>query len=155
MVSRVQSQASTVEEYLSELPAERRAVLEQVLSEIRPHLPSGLDEEMGFGMITWVVPLAVVPDTYNGKPLIYAALASQKNYVSLYLMSIYGSDGDAAFREKWRGAKKPNMGKSCVRFTAVEDIDMDLIKATLDEVSMADFVAAHDAAQSLRKQKRR
>ncbi len=155
MVGRVQSEASSVAEYLAELPDDRKVVLEQVLAEIRPHLPEGLEEEMGYGMITWVVPLATVPKTYNGKPLMYAALASQKNYVSLYLMSIYGSEGDAAFRAKWRGAKKPNMGKSCIRFTSVEDIDLDLIKATLDDVSVADFVAAHDAAQSLRKQKGR
>ena len=108
---------------------------------------------MGFGMINWVVPLAVVPDTYNGKPLSYAALASQKNYVSLYLMTIYGSGGEEEFRAQWQGAKKLNMGKSCVRFTSVADIDLELIKATLDRVSMADYIATYETTRSLRQQR--
>lgn len=139
----MQSDAPTVEDYLNELSPERQDQLRRLLDEIRPVLPEGLSEEMGYGMITWVVPLDVEPDTYNGKPLSYAALASQKQYISLYLMTVYGGGriDEAEFRSRWAGAKKLNMGKSCVRFTNVDDIDLDLIKEVLGSVSMDDFVS--------------
>jgi hypothetical protein len=149
----MQSTATTVEEYLESIPPERGEMLRELLDELRPHFPDGLSEEMGFGMITWVVPLDREPDTYNGKPLMYAALASQKQYVSLYLMTIY--DGAAMpeteFRQRWSGRKKLNMGKSCVRFKDVNDIDVDLIKEVLDAVSVDDFVAGYKRLQAERK----
>ena len=144
MVSRVQSQASTVEEYPSELPAERRPSWSRC-SEIRPHLPSGLDED-GLWDDHLGRPACGSPDTYNGKPLIYAALASQKNYVLLYLMSIW--HGLTGMRPSVRNGAAPRSrtwARAAFRFTAVEDIDMDLIKANTDEVSMADLSLLHDA----------
>lgn len=147
------SDAATVEEYLVSLPEDRGEQLRILLDEIRPHLPAGLSEEMGFGMITWVVPLEREPDTYNGKPLVFAALASQKQYISLYLMSMYAGAAidEAAFRERWSGPKKLNMGKSCVRFKRVDDLDLDLITEVLDAASLDDFVAAEKEAHAARK----
>ncbi len=81
-------------------------------------------------MITWVVPLDVHPDTYNKAPLSYVGLAAQKNYSSLYLMSLYAgaSMGEDEFRARWSAPRKLDMGKSCVRFRAVSDLDLDLIR---------------------------
>jgi uncharacterized protein YdhG (YjbR/CyaY superfamily) len=77
------SDAKTVEKYLEELPEERRDALEAVRRTILEHLPDGYEEVMNWGMITYQVPLDVYPDTYNGKPLMYAALASQKRHMAL------------------------------------------------------------------------
>lgn len=149
----MQSDAVTVAEYVESLPSDRAAEVTRLLGELRPVMPDGLSEEMGFGMINWVVPLERAPDTYNGKPLVYAALASQKRHLSLYLMSMYGGGpiGEDEFRARWNGSKKLNMGKSCVRFTSVDDIDLDLIKEVLAGVSVDDYVADYERARAERR----
>ena len=112
----MQSNATTVEDYLATLPDDRRTAITTVRDLVNEHLPDGYRESMAFGMITWSVPLERLPDTYNGQPLGYIALASQKNYMTLYLMSAYG-DEETWFREEYaKSGKKLDMGKSCVRF---------------------------------------
>ena len=85
----MRSNASTVAQYLSELPTDRREAVEAVRQTILDNLPPGYEEVMNWGMITYQVPLETYPDTYNGKPLMYAALASQKNHMAVYLTGIY------------------------------------------------------------------
>ena len=91
------SKAKTVDEYLAELPEDRRAEIAIVRKVILANLPDGYQEMMQFGMIGYVVPLERYPVTYNGQPLMFAALASQKNYMSLYLMNICSDEAV----EKW------------------------------------------------------
>ncbi|MES0340607.1 MAG: DUF1801 domain-containing protein, partial [Anaerolineales bacterium] len=86
---RMRSSASTVEEYLGELSEERRAAIGAVRQVILKNLPKGYEEVMSWGMITYQVPLETYPDTYNKKPLMYAALAAQKNHMAVYLTAIY------------------------------------------------------------------
>ena len=82
------SKAETVDEYLAELPEERRAAISAVRQVVLDSLPEGYEEMMQFGMIGYVIPLVRYPVTYNGQALQYAALASQKNHMSLYLVNI-------------------------------------------------------------------
>ena len=89
------SDANTVEDYLAELPPERRETVSTVRAVILHHLPTGYEEVMDFGMISYVIPLATYPTTYNKHPLMYAALASQKNYCSVYLMNISPTSSNA------------------------------------------------------------
>ena len=77
-----QSKAQTVDEYLDELPAERKEAITTVRKVVLDHLPDGYREAMQYGMISYVIPLETYPDTYNRQPLAYASLASQKNYMS-------------------------------------------------------------------------
>ena len=91
----VQSDATTVDAYLAELPPDRRVTVEAVRAVVLGHLPDGFTEGMQFGMIGYYIPLERYPDTYNGQPLAIAALANQKRYISLYLMGIYANDDDA------------------------------------------------------------
>ncbi len=84
----VSSSAATVEEYLSEVAPDRAQVIAEVRGVILANLPVGFVEAMRWGTIAYEVPLALQPETYNGQPLMYAALASQKNYMSLYLTSV-------------------------------------------------------------------
>jgi uncharacterized protein YdhG (YjbR/CyaY superfamily) len=144
------SPARTVAAYLAEQPAERRAVLRKVRSVVRKHLPKGYQEGMNFGMVAWSVPLRVCADTYNGKPLCYAALAAQKHYIALYLMPLYASP---VLTEKLRAGfkragKRLDMGKSCIRFQTTGDIPLPLIGRIVAAVPMAKWVAL---AQSARK----
>ncbi len=139
----------TVAAYLAGLPADRRAELSRVRRVIRKHLPKGYKEGVGFGMITWTVPLRVYPDTYNGQPLCYAALAVQKGHSSLYLMTVYGSKTLAAqLRAGFkRAGKKLNMGKSCIRFRRAEDLDLDTIGKIVAKVPMPKYIAIAKAAR--------
>jgi hypothetical protein len=96
---------------------------------ILDNLPDGYRESMNWGMITYEVPLERFSKTYNGQPLGYAALAAQKNYFSLYLMGVYATGKQSGWlaREFKKRGKKLDMGKSCVRFKAVDDLPLDVI----------------------------
>ena len=104
----MQSSASTVDAYLAELPPDRAELVAAVRAVVLEALPEGYEEGMGFGMITWSVPLDVYPDTYNRQPLMYVSLASQKNYVSLYLMCAYvgAGIGEDEMRARWAGGSR-------------------------------------------------
>ena len=104
---------------------------------------------MQYGMISYFVPLSRYPETYNGQALSYVALASQKNYVSLYLTSIYGNGpAEAWFREEYaKSGKKPNMGKSCVRFKKLEDLPLDLVGRAIALESVDDFLQRYEASR--------
>ncbi len=146
----MQSDATTVKDYLASLPDDRRAAISKVRAVIRKNLPKGIVETMNWGMISYEVPLSVVPDTYNGQPLAFAALASQKNYMSVYLMSIYARDEvRESFLAEYRASgKKLDMGKSCVRFKKIEDLPLDLIGRAVAQVSMEEYVAAYDLSRA-------
>ena len=121
--------ASTVAEYLAELPEDRREVVSRVRKVVLKNLPKGYRETVSWGMISYEVPLERYPDTYNRKPLCYVALAAQKNYYALYLMGAYAKPGQAkALEEAFaKAGKKLDMGKSCLRFKTLEDLPLDAI----------------------------
>ena len=114
----MQSDAKTVSEYLKSLPEERQVAIQTVRQVILDNLPEGYEEVMNWGMITYQVPLEQYPDTYNKKPLMYAALASQKNHMSVYLTGIYMEDSAREeFESSYKATgKRYDVGKSCVRF---------------------------------------
>jgi len=147
----VRSEAATVKQYLAELPEERRKAVEAVRQVILDNLPAGYEEVMNWGMITYQVPFDTYPDTYNGKPLMYAALASQKNYMSLYLTGTYLDEpARKNFVEQYGSTgKKLDMAKSCVRFKKLEDLPLPLIGKAIAAYDAAGFVAR---VKSLRKQ---
>lgn len=149
----MQSDAATVEDYLDALPDDRREAIDTVRAAILANLPDGYEEVMNWGMITYQVPLETYPDTYNGKPLMYAALASQKNHMAVYLTSVYESpDRAEAFKAEYLATgKKLDMGKSCVRFKKLDDLPVDLIGRAIAAVSVEDFVDHVEEAGSVRK----
>ena len=143
------SAATTVEEYLAELTTERRAVIEQVRQVILDNLPPGYQESMNWGMISYEVPLARYPKTYNKQPLNYAALAAQKNNYTLYLMCAYnGSIQEGWLKEQFAQAgKKLDMGKSCLHFRKLDDLPMDVIAQAIAMVSVDEFIAQYEQSR--------
>jgi hypothetical protein len=131
--------------YFLDLDADRRAVLYPVIDSIRDAMPEGYRLGLQFGMPGWVVPLETFPDTYNKRPLAYVSLAAQKNYNSLYLMGLYGiPELDAAFRSEWAAAGLTlDMGKSCVRFRSLADLDLDIIARTVASVPVERFIETY------------
>jgi hypothetical protein len=140
------SDARTPDEYIASLPEDRREVVAAVRRVIREHLPAGYTEGMAYGMIGWWVPLATFGDTYNGQPLGLAGLASQKNYIALYLNNVYGDrELEAWFRDRWaQTGKELDMGKSCVRFRRLEDIPLDVIGETIARSDLESYLAHHE-----------
>ena len=138
----MQSKANCVEQYLNELPEDRKESLSIVREAIVKNLPTGYVEVMNWGMITYEVPLETFPDTYNGKPLMYAALASQKNHMSVYLMGCYMSpDIRKNFEDAYKkSGKKFDAGKSCIRFKKVQDLSLELIGKTIGSMSVDKFI---------------
>lgn len=144
----VRSKAGTVEEYLAELPEDRRSTVSAVRDVILANLPAGYVEGVQWGMITYSVPLEVSGKTYNGQPLGYVSLASQKNHLSLYLMGVYG-EREQEFRAEFEATgRKLDMGKSCVRFKRLDDLPLDLIGREVARQGVDDFVAKVRAARS-------
>ena len=138
----MQSDAKTPEEYLSELEPARREAISAVRTVILDNLPDGYEEVMQYGMISYIVPLSVIPDTYNGQPLMYIALASQKQYMSLYLTTVYADQSLSDwFKQRYLATgKKLNMGKSCVRFRKLENLPLDLVAEVTALTPLAKFV---------------
>jgi len=121
--------ATTVDAYLAELPDERRAVMSAIRELILKNLPKGYRESMNWGMISYEIPLEVFPDTYNGQPFGYVALAAQKNYYALHLMGVCVDSKQREVLEKGfaKLGKKMDMGKGCLRFKKVEDLPLDTV----------------------------
>jgi len=143
------SEEKTVSAYIESLPEERRNVIKIVRKLILENLPEGIVEAMNWGMICYEVPLETYPNTYNKKPLMYAALAAQKNHYAIYLTGAYMDEEKmkaviAGFNEM---RIKPNMGKSCIRFTKLEKIPLDAILKVVKETSLSEFIKGYEKSR--------
>lgn len=146
----VRSEAISPEQYLNELPEDRRRFVGRLRETILANLPEGYEESINWGMLSYEVPLSRYPDTYNRKPLVYAALASQKNYVSLYLMGVYGDPGaEEWFHRRYRevSGALPHMGKSCVRFKKLDDVPLDVVGEVVARLPVAEFIDRYESAR--------
>jgi Domain of unknown function (DU1801) len=141
--------ASDVRSFLSTLPPDRKREIERVRRVLTASMPTGYEEVVSKDMLVYQVPLSVYPDTYNKQPLWYVALASQKHYMSLYLMSAYGDDG--VLRDLKAGfdaaGKTLDMGKSCVRFQAADDLPLEVIGRIVARLPVERWVAIAKAAR--------
>ena len=147
----------TPDEYIASLPEERRKAVAAVRDVVRRNLPPGFEEGMQYGMIGWYIPLERFPDTYNGQPLGLAGLASQKNYMSLYLNNVYGDrETERWFKERYAASgKRLSMGKSCVRFTKLEDLPLDVIGETIARADVDRYLAHYGEARGSSRRARR
>ena len=154
----MQSKASTVEAYLGALPEDRRAAICAVRNVILDNLDASYEEGMQYGMIGYYVPHRIYPKGYHSdprQPLPFAALASQKNYMSLYLMSVYcgcvddipANQHERWFREAWaKTGKKLDMGKACIRFKKIEDLPLELIAEAIRRVPASTYIEFCEAS---------
>jgi uncharacterized protein YdhG (YjbR/CyaY superfamily) len=146
------SKAATVEQYLAELPADRREVVSKVRDLVRRNLPTGYTETMNWGMISYELPLSQYSNTYNGQPLSYVGLAAQKNYYALYLMSAHldSEQGKQLAEGFKRAGKKMDMGKSCLRFKALDDLPLDAVAKAIASMPPEKLIAQHESAHAKR-----
>lgn len=139
----------TATQFLARLPIGRRREMARVRAVIRDHLPTGYEEVVSRNMLVYQVPLTRYADTYNRQPLWYVALASEKSYLSLHLMSVYGDAGEAQrLKDGFRAAgKKLDMGKACIHFSTADDLPLDLIGSVVARVPVDRWVAIAQAAR--------
>ena len=145
--------SKTVAQFLDALPADRREVANEVLKLVRKNVPKGYEEAMSLGMVTWSVPLSVLPDTYNGQALWYTAFAATKAGFSLYLMSVYGNkEREAGFAAAYKKAgKKLDMGKACLRFKKMDDLLIPAVAGEIKSLPMKKYVEMYRAVRKTTK----
>jgi hypothetical protein len=145
----VSSKATSVSQYLAELPPERRQQIEPIYKLVRKHMPKGFEEGMLYGMIGWYIPLKAYPETYNKQPLGIVALAAQKNFNTLYLMCAYDDSEDLkALQAGFKAAgKKLDMGKSCVHFKSPDDLALDAITAAIKSTPPAKLIRNYEESR--------
>ncbi len=139
----------TVDAYLAALPDDRRTALGAVREVVLANLPAGYEEVVQYGMPSYVVPLERYSMTYNGQPLAIASLASQKRHMAVYLMGVYGDEGTQRWlRERWEATgRRLDMGKSCLRFRSLDDLDLGLIGEAIARVPVDDFIARYERSR--------
>ncbi|MDA0264813.1 MAG: DUF1801 domain-containing protein [Chloroflexi bacterium] len=144
-----QADAQTVGGYLQQLQDDRRETISVVRDAILENLPVGYEETFQHGMISYIIPLSTYPKTYNGSPLVFAALASQKSYMTVYLMNIYGSESEKEwFVERFKATgKKLDMGRSCVRFKNLDDLPIDLIGEAVSRTPVSAFIQLYESSR--------
>lgn len=144
-------EATTVDEYLAKLDDNCRALISSVRTLILENINQGFEETIQYNMIGYVVPHSLYPAGYHvtpSDPLPFMSLGAQKNYCSLYAMSLY-SDANSLeqFQSDWkRTGKKLNMGKSCIRFKKLDDLAVDVIANHLRAITVASYIASYEAA---------
>lgn len=148
----MQYKADSPEDYISQLPEERKAPMTKLHNLIKNHMPKGLESGMGYGMPAYFVPKTIYPAGYHCKPfppLPFINLASQKNFIALYHSGLYAKKElyDWFVAEYPKHAKyKLDMGKSCVRFKKMEDIPYDLIEQLLGKMTVEEWIEIYESA---------
>ena len=142
----MQSNATTVDQYIDELPEDRKKAMAELRKVIKKNLPKGFQEEMGYGMAGYVVPHSRYPEGYHCDPklpLPFISLASQKNFIAVYHMGLYANPELL----KWFQSEYPkhsklklDMGKSCLRFKKPEHIPYKLIGDLVKKISVKDWI---------------
>jgi len=146
----MQSKATTVDAYISKLPEDRQAVITKLRKEIKKKLPKGFQEVMGYGMIGYVIPHSLFPPGYHcdpKQPLPFMNLASQKNFVAVYHMGVYGDKKLLDWFTKEYAKQvttKLDMGKSCIRFKKSEQIPYKLIGELAAKITPEEWITIYE-----------
>jgi uncharacterized protein YdhG (YjbR/CyaY superfamily) len=146
----MQSKAATPEQYLAELPDERKEAMTRLRNVIKKHLPKGFEEMMGYGMLGFAVPHSIYPAGYHCKPqdpLPFIGIASQKNFIALYHMGLYAMPDQLEwFQTEFPkySKKKLDMGKSCIRFKKPDDIPYELIEQLVKRITVEEWIDTYE-----------
>lgn len=147
----MQSKAKTVEEYLNELPEERKVAFSTLRNNILKTIPKGFNEEMSYGMLGYVVPHSIYPNGYHCNPklpLPFISIGSQKHFIALYHMGIYlNPELLKWFKTEYpkHSSQKLDMGKSCIRFKKLDQIPFDLIGKLAEKMSVREWIECYES----------
>lgn len=142
--------ANTPEEYVAQLPEDRKEAVQQLREVLRANLPAGFEETMNYGMIGYVVPHSLYPGGYHCDPklpLPFMSIASQKHFIAVYSSSVYANpELQDWFLQSYAklGLGKPDMGKSCIRFKKPERIPFELLGELAGKMTVAEWIALYE-----------
>ena len=143
-------EVDSVEDYLNQVPEEKKFSFRKLYETIGENLPKGFQEHISYGMIGWSVPLETYPSGYHCKPntpLPFLSLACQKNFFALYHLGIYAEpDLLKWFVDEYpkHSARKLDMGKSCIRFKKAEDIPFELIADLCQKITPENWIISYE-----------
>ena len=146
----MQYKATSPEDYISQIPEDRKGPMKKLRQVILDNLPKGIEETMNYGMLGYVVPHSIYPEGYHCTPelpLPFMNLASQKNFIAVYSLVLYAKKDlmDWFTSEYSKQCKyKLDMGKSCIRFKRIDDIPFDLIGQLTAKVSTEDWIKLYE-----------
>ncbi|ASW76030.1 hypothetical protein IQ37_08540 [Chryseobacterium piperi] len=146
----MQISATSIEDYISKIPEERKEAFKRLFDIINDSLPSGFKDNISYGMIGWAIPLETYPAGYHcapGSPLPFINLASQKNFIALYHMGIYAKPELLEwFVSEYpkHSTKKLDLGKSCVRFKKMDGIPFELIAEVCKKMTVEDWIECYE-----------
>jgi hypothetical protein len=147
----MQHKANTPDDYISQLPEERKVAITKLRNTILKNIPNGFEETISYGMIGYVVPFDIYPSGYHCDPklpLPFMNLASQKNFIALYSMGIYVKKDvyDWFVTEYPKHCKrKLDMGKSCIRFKYLDDIPYELIGELTSKITVDEWISYYES----------
>ena len=154
------SSAKTPDEYIDQLPEDRKDPISKLRKIINQNIDKGFSEEINYGMIDWVVPHSLYPDGYHCNPklpLPFLSIASQKHFVAVYHMGIYASPKllDWFVGEYLKHcSNKLVMGKSCIRFKKIDNIPYNLIGELVSKMSADEWIKLYESnVKNLRRRK--
>ncbi|MBK7132762.1 MAG: DUF1801 domain-containing protein [Bacteroidales bacterium] len=143
--------AKSPDDYVNQIPEERRKTVNELRKVIKANLPKGFVEEMSYGMIGFIVPFSIYPKGYHVTPKVplpFMAVASQKNFIALYHMGIYGDEKLLKwFTEEYpkHSKTKLDMGKGCIRFKKPDQIPYKLIGELSSKISVQEWIATYES----------
>ena len=149
-----------VQEVLASLPEDRRRAISALRDTILKHLPPGYEEGVRHGMISYYVPHSICPDGYHcdpTQPVPFAALSAERKKMSLHLFCVYV---DKAAKERfvsgWKASgHRLDMGASCVRFSKLEDVPLDVVGEVISSIPVVHFLERYEASVPPSARKRR
>ncbi|HRE39697.1 MAG TPA: DUF1801 domain-containing protein [Ignavibacteria bacterium] len=145
------SKEKTVDDYISSLPDERKDIISELRKVILKNLPKGFEEMMNYGMIGYVVPHSIYPNGYHCDPklpLPFLNIASQKNHIAIYHMGFYDNNLVEWYSKEWSklSNKKPDLGKSCLKFKKPEEVPVQLIGELAKKITPKEWIEIYESA---------
>jgi len=147
----MQYEAATPNDYIDQLPEDRKGPVSTLRKTVLDNLPTGFEEGINYKMLGYYVPLSAYPEGYHCNPKLpvpFMNVASQKNFVALYHMGMYAKKEllDWFVAEYPKHSKyKLDMGKSCIRFKKVDDIPYELISELVRKMSLEEWLKIYES----------
>jgi hypothetical protein len=142
---------TTVQEFLSSLPEDRQAAISTLRDTILENLPEGYEEGVHDGILSYYVPHSLCPDGYHcdpKQPIPFAGISAKRKKMSLHLFCVYV---DQAAKERFvngwkKSGHKLDMGASCVRFTKIDKVPLEVVGKTIKSIPVDHFLELYEAS---------
>ena len=148
-------ETNLIDAYLSNLESDRKLALERVIEQFKNNLPSGFELGIQYKMPTYFISHQDYQAGYHCDPklpLPFISFAATKSHLAVYHMGLYAiPDLLEWFAEAFvaETGKKPDMGKSCIRFKKLDEIPFQLLGELASKMTPSDWISVYE--QNFRK----